>query len=241
MRYNRKRRAPQILAANVDVLVCVTSTSEPPFRPRFIDRMIVSSHIGGVEPLIFVNKIDLGMKADDRVRLENYRSIGYQLIYGSALTGEGLAALKEAISGKLVVAAGQSGVGKSLLLNRLDSSLKLKVGRISRKNDRGSHTTKYSIMVDISCGAKIIDTPGIRELDVCGISSQDLAFYFPEFVEPAKTCGFDSCHHMDEPDCRVKEMVRTGRINPDRYESYFRMYGSIMEFEQADFGRRAGG
>lgn len=231
-RYNKKRRSPQVLAANVDTLVCLTTPKNPPFRPRFVDRMLVSAQIGGVDPVIFVNKMDLGIDTEVAERVDDYTAIGYSVILGSALTGEGLESLKNVLKGKTVVFAGQSGVGKSFLLNQLDKNLNLKVGDLSRKWDRGGHTTKHAVMINLpSLEAQVIDTPGIRELDVYGIPAQDLAFYFPEFVEPAAECSYSSCHHVDEPGCVVKKAVAGGSIHSDRYESYLRLHQRIADFE----------
>ena len=236
VRYSKKRRSPQILAANVDILICMMTPRNPPFRPRFADRMLVSSQIGGVEPVVFVNKCDLGVDRQVRERIDNYASIGYSVILGSALKGDGLEQLKTVVENKTAVIAGQSGVGKSFLLNQLDSGLELKVGRLSRKWDRGGHTTKHALMVDVpSLSARFIDTPGIRGLDVFGIPAQDLAFYFPEFIDPAVRCSYTSCRHLDEPECGVKTAVECEDIHADRYESYVRLYRQIADYESVRY------
>jgi ribosome biogenesis GTPase len=229
VRYNKKRRAPQVIAANVDMLVCVASTKNPPFRPRFIDRMLVSAKIGNVTPVIFANKWDLGIGGWEKRRLSDYRRIGYRVIRGSALTGKGIGALRRRLRGRSAVFAGQSGVGKTALLNCLDPELKLKVGEVSRKRDRGAHTTSYAVMVSLNGGIRVIDTPGIRELDVYGIIPQDLSFYFPEVVGPAKLCDFNPCHHFSEPGCAVRRAAERGKIHPDRYESYKRIFLHLKE------------
>ena len=232
VRFNRKRNAPQVIAANVDQLICVTSAKEPPFRPRFIDRMLISAQIGNIEPLIFVNKSDLGIGEPDRVRLQDFQDFGCLVFYGSALTGDGLPELKERLRGKLSVFAGQSGVGKSLLLNRIFPGLDLKIGDLSRKYNRGGHTTNYAIMLEQENGCRVIDTPGIRELDIYGITPRQLAFYFPEFAAAGADCEYTPCLHIGEPGCRVKERVELGTIHRDRYASYTRIYETLKRFQK---------
>jgi len=236
IRYNKKRKAPQTLAANIDLMVCVTSASSPPFRPRFIDRLLVSAQVGNVASLIFVNKCDLRLGEQEKQRLAVYRKIGYPVLMGSALTGEGMAELGKALHERVAVFVGQSGVGKSRLLNRLDPTLSLKVGNVSRKYDRGGHTTNYAVMVRLGSLGWIIDTPGIRELEIFGIEPEELGFYFPEFIEPARGCGFSSCNHIEEPDCRVKDAVGAGIIHEDRYESYVRIYSDLKVFREESYG-----
>ena len=228
VRFIKKRRAVQIIAANVDLLVCVTSVDKPPFRPRFVDRMLVSAHVGYVEPMIFVNKSDLSAEEGLAERIEAYRKGGYTVILGSALTGDGLEELKKLIADTTAVFVGQSGVGKSYLLNRLEPGLNLKVGDISQKYNRGEHTTNFSMMVRLDRNCWVIDTPGIRELDIHGVRPEQLKSYFPEFVEPAEMCAYSSCNHIEEPDCEVKQRVEQGGIHPDRYESYIRMYQHLL-------------
>jgi ribosome biogenesis GTPase len=229
LRYNKKRNAPQIIAANIDRLICVTSAQKPPFRPRFLDRLLVTSHIGHATPLIFVNKSDLPLEEADNLRLKYYEKIGYEVIYGSTTTRQGLDELCKSLAGKTSAFVGQSGVGKSSLLNALKPGLGLKVGEVSDKFNRGAHVTTFAVMQDLDEKTRIIDTPGIRELEVCGIIPEELSPYFPEFTEAAKHCSFSTCQHLDEPDCRVKAEVEAGRIHPDRYESYARLHQALEE------------
>ena len=231
VRWNKKRNAVQVLAANAEILVCVSSTQSPPFRPRFIDRVLVSAD--QMKPLIVVNKSDLEMDAESRQRLRNYRKIGYTVIMTSALTGRGVAGLRRRIRGKTTVFFGQSGVGKSTLLNRMFPGLDLAVGAVSAKYDRGSHTTSFASLIRAARDFRIIDTPGIRELEIAGVEARDLAFYFPEFVPIARHCSYPSCRHVDEPDCAVRQAAERGRIHPDRYESYLRILEDVEGFARA--------
>lgn len=232
LRWNRKRKTPQIIAANVDLVVCVTSVDSPPFRPRFIDRVLVTCEYEGIRPLLLVNKIDLEMTGEIKTRLDNYSSLGYRVILSSARTGAGLEELKEAICGQLTVFCGQSGVGKSSILNTLDPGLKLKVGDVSAKYNRGNHTTCFSTLLNLAQGLRLIDTPGIRELFIYDMDPEQLRFHFPEFPDRARDCSFPACLHIDEPDCAIKAAVASGRIHPDRYESYRRIYTSLVEMKK---------
>jgi ribosome biogenesis GTPase len=227
IRYNNKKNVPQVIAANVDTIVCVTSVKSPPFRPRFLDRLIVSALFENIEFLICVNKCDLGIDPDTQERITQYRTIGYNVMLVSAETGEGIEELNHALQGRIAVFAGQSGVGKSTLLNKIEPTLALKVGEISKKYDRGVHTTRFSILIPINNNTSLIDTPGIRELSLWGIEPEELKHYFTEFIEPAKKCSYSSCLHINEPECSVKSLVEQGLIHPDRYESYLRLYESL--------------
>jgi ribosome biogenesis GTPase len=228
IRWNKKRKAVQVLAANADVLVCVSSIQSPPFRPRFIDRVLVSSY--RLHPIIVINKSDLKMTAAVKDRIQNYKKIGYRVVQTSALNGRGTSELRRRIRGQTAVFFGQSGVGKSTLLNKMFPDLDLAIGDISAKYDRGTHTTSNAGLIITTDGYRIIDTPGIRELEIAGVEPRDLAFYFPEFVPVAEKCSYPSCRHLDEPGCAVLLAVERGDIHPDRYESYLRIYEDVEAF-----------
>jgi ribosome biogenesis GTPase len=208
----------------------------PPFRPRFLDRLLVSSAAGDLEPLIVVNKCDLGLEEATRVRIEAYRAAGYPVVECSALSGQGLERLEPLLAGKLSVFAGQSGVGKSSLLNRLDPGLRLPVGELSSKYDRGVHTTSFARLLRLSGGYAVVDTPGVREFEVAGIRPEELWGYFPEFVEAASRCAYSVCRHREEPGCAVRQAVESGKIHFDRYESYLRIYEGLEEFYRDFYG-----
>jgi len=228
-RWNTKRNAPQTMAANLDVLVCLASPVSPPFRPRFIDRVLLLAE-QHFPVIIAVNKADQGLDEEVREMLAIYRSIGYQVLSVSAHTGEGIPELISLIEGRRCAVVGQSGVGKSTLLNKLDPDFNLRVGEISEKYNRGKHTTNYGIMLPWRDGW-IIDTPGIREIHVHGLDSRELAHFMPEFRPFIEDCQMPSCVHITEPGCSVKDAVEAGKIHPERYESYMRMYYSLKERE----------
>jgi ribosome biogenesis GTPase len=231
IRWNKKKKSPQIIAANVDCLAAVCSFQSPPFRPRFLDRLIILGQLEGIAPVIVANKCDLETDDETEDRLSAYEKNGYRIIRSSVKTGQGIDELLSVIRGKCTVFAGQSGVGKSSLLNVIEPELKLKVGEISSKYDRGIHTTGYSIMVTLDDHTRFIDTPGIRECFIYNLDPDQLRFYFPEFAQPSKECGYSSCMHTTEPDCKVRVYAEQGRIHPDRYESYLRILQTLNEQE----------
>jgi ribosome biogenesis GTPase len=230
--------ASQLLAANVDLVICVTSPASPPFRPRFLDRVLVQAAAAGITPLIVCNKQDLpGDDPDVAERLEDFHRIGYPVFFLSAKTGEGLDALRSRIDGAFSVLVGQSGVGKSSLINALLFESRIRVGAINEKYDRGNHTTTMAAMVELPpCGGVpdrtggaggrtlVIDTPGIRRFVPDGVNAEDLILYMREFAPLAGTCTYGlSCSHRTEPGCKIMEAVSAGVIHEDRYESFLRI------------------
>lgn len=235
-RWNQKTRSPQLLAANIDLLLCVTTPANPPFRPRFTDRTLVQAAAEDIPTLIIVNKIDLGIPESIRERIRDWQRIGIQVCEVSAKTGEGLESLACLLSGKTCAVTGQSGVGKSSLLNSLDPSLALKTADISFKYDRGIHTTTQGIFLPMTFTAhdgtqlsfNIIDTPGIRHFALWGIKPEEIIFYFPEMEKAAIQCAFGlSCSHIHERGCRILEELSAGHIHPDRYESWRSMHDEL--------------
>ncbi|RPJ08705.1 MAG: ribosome small subunit-dependent GTPase A [Spirochaetaceae bacterium] len=248
-RFNKYKKCPQVMAANIDLLVVVSSFSQPSFRPRFIDRLLIAAESGHVSPVICINKKDLTVAAgaatgadatasantymESRLRCDWYEKIGYEVFYTSVVNGSGLDKLAKRLAGKTVVFAGQSGVGKSSILNILEPGLSLKVGEISQKYGKGSHTTNFAVMVEIPGKFTLIDTPGIRELELDSIPSDQLRFYFPEFLPFQEKCQYPSCLHVLEPDCGVKNAVQTGAILQDRYDSYCHVLEDLIAREKS--------
>lgn len=229
-RWNKKRGAVQVIAANADLLVCVGSAQSPPFRPRFLDRLLVSAEAQRLEALIVLNKCDLEVEQETRERIADYRSIGYPVLECSALTGQGVPELAAALRGRVAVLFGQSGAGKSSLLNRMFPGLSQRVGAISAKHDRGAHTTSFARLFQPAEGYTLVDTPGIREFEVAGVEPRQLAFLFREFAAHSGACGYPACQHQEEPQCAVRAAAERGQIHPDRYESYLRLRGDLEAF-----------
>jgi len=226
-RYNQKGQSPQLLAANVDLVVCVASVSSPPFRPRFLDRALLQADAAGIPAAIVCNKYDLAQDGEDpdiEERLSDFERIGFPVFRLSVLSGDGLDEFKRFISGKFSVLVGQSGVGKSSLIMALMPGLEIKTGAVNEKYNRGNHTTTQGILLAVDSKTRIVDTPGIRRFAPAGVQAEDLVLYMREFAPLAGKCSYGlSCSHETEPGCKIMEAVHAGVIHEDRYESFLRI------------------
>lgn len=221
----------RVLAANVDRAVVVVAVRRPSFRARLIDRYLVAVRRGGVEAVVCANKIDLVESASERRELDTvlaiHRDLGVPALFTSVATGEGIAELRDEIAGRTVVFVGQSGVGKSSLLNALKPDLGLSVGDVRAGDGKGRHTTTSSTLLELGNGTRVIDTPGIRALGLFDVDRRTLALYFPELAEASADCRFRDCSHRHEPDCEVRDRVDQGVIARQRYEAYLRIHDSL--------------
>ena len=219
----------RLIAANVDVVIHVVSVKAPPLRPRLIDRYLIAIQRGGAQPVICVNKVDL-LEAEERdetiARLAPYLDLGVPVVGCSTKTGEGLESLRNEVQGRMAALVGHSGVGKSSILNALDTSLQLATNTLHRRGT-GRHTTTSSTLYDFGDGTYLIDTPGIREFGLWDLTRESLRDYFPEFEEASELCRFTNCTHVHEPDCEVKERVERGELNEARYETYVRLWEDL--------------
>jgi ribosome biogenesis GTPase / thiamine phosphate phosphatase len=216
----------QPIAANVDQVVVVASVRSPEPSPRFLDRFLVIAAANRIPAVIVLNKIDLDRTVLDRL-LERYTPAGYQVLATSVRSPEGLAAFRDLLRGRESVLAGQSGVGKSSLLNALDPGLNLRIGEISAKWDTGKHTTRAALVVPLASGGYVVDTPGLREVGTWGIDPELLAVCFPEFRRFLDQCRFDNCRHLAEPGCAVRDAAERGAFDADRLVSYQRLYEEV--------------
>jgi ribosome biogenesis GTPase / thiamine phosphate phosphatase len=224
-------RLEQIVASNIDNFFIVSSVANPPFNYKTLDRILVAGESSGLNINIIINKIDLDSDGFIDFWKKLYEKIGYNVFMTSAKSNEGIDKLKEHLHGKKNLFFGQSGVGKSSLLNTMFSELTLKTGIISSFTDRGTHTTVTGVMIKVDPSTYIIDTPGIREIAPYGITKEDLSHYFIEFLEIQKNCKFSTCTHSHEPGCAVIEAVQDGDITAERYDSYLRILETIEDIQ----------
>jgi len=225
------RHIERVIAANIDAAVIVVSVVAPPFDPRLLDRYLIAIQRGGAEPMVCVNKIDLLQSAEDRAteiaKLRPYRDLGVKIILCSANDGQGVEALLTALSGKLCVFVGHSGVGKSSLLNALKPELNLATNTLRVGDGKGRHTTTGSQLYELAKQIRVIDTPGVREFGLWKLTLEEARWYFAEFADLAPGCRFSDCSHLHEPACAIKRAVDRGRISSARYDSYRRIASNL--------------
>ena len=220
-------RLEQIIVANIGQLLIIASAKEPDFNTDFIDRFIAAGEKGSLEILICINKIDLIKVYKIEKYVELYEKIGYKVVLTSATSRIGLESLKKEMKGKISVLTGQSGVGKSTIINIIQPGTNLKVKEVSPKTGEGTHATTSVSLFRLDFGAYVVDTPGIREFSLWDIDKSTLHYYFKEFEEFIGECKYRDCVHVTEPDCRVLAAVKSGEISPERHKSYVNIYNTL--------------
>lgn len=222
-----------ILAANLDGCMLVATLKHPVTATTFIDRFLATAEAYSVPATLIINKTDLLDTDDDRELLEAvrylYESIGYNVVPVSAHTGEGLDRLRELLQGRTTLLSGNSGVGKSTLINDLIPGLDLRTAAISDVHDQGTHTTTFSEMFPLPFGGWIIDTPGVRGFGTIEMTPQEVSHYFPEIFRASDECRFGDCSHTHEPGCAVLKALEENRIAQSRYNSYLSILNEIDE------------
>ena len=215
-----------ILAANLDQCFLVVTISHPVTATTFIDRFLATAEAYRVPVVLVFNKTDLYNDAE-REELEYltalYENIGYRCMHTSVVGGIGVEELKEAMRGKVSLLAGNSGVGKSSLVNAVAPEVATKVGEISKTHDTGMHTTTYTEMFEFMPGSYIVDTPGVKGFGTFDMEIEEISHYFVEFFELSKECRYGNCTHTHEPGCAVLEALERGELAPSRYQSYLSM------------------
>jgi ribosome biogenesis GTPase / thiamine phosphate phosphatase len=220
----------QVIVANIDQVVPVFAAASPTPKWNMLDRYLVTAEARSLPALICISKLDLvqngqGQLDDDIAEaVKTYRQIGYPVVLVSAVTGEGLDDLRQALAGRVSVLVGKSGVGKSSLLNTLEPNLGLRINAVNQITGKGRHTTTHMEMFNLVSGGTIVDTPGTREFGLWEIDEDDLAHFFPEMRPYIGQCRFGiNCQHDEEPGCAVRKAVTTGQIHPRRYQSMMRL------------------
>ncbi len=208
------------IVTNVDQVLIVASAAEPRLKPNLIDRLIVAAEKGRVRPIVCVNKIDLVDPATLQPIVGVYSQMGYEVLLLSAQTGFGMERLRRLLAGKESVVAGQSGVGKSSLLNAIDPDLKLRVEAVSAETEKGRHTTTTAQLLPLACGGWVVDTPGIRQFQLWDVTPEEMPGFFRDLRPYVSLCRFPDCTHTHEDQCAVKDAVADGRIDERRYGSY---------------------
>lgn len=237
---NLSRRKEQLIAVNIDQVIITVSVVNPPLKSSIIDRYIIATRKGGMEPVLVVNKIDLLIDSnEDPIQIEvdkelleeaikAYAAAGIRLIPVSTNSGEGIDELKQAMQGKASVFSGQSGVGKSSLINVM-TGLNLRVGEIVEKTKKGAHTTTTTQLIPLPFGGWCIDTPGIKSFGVWNLDRDELESYFPEIHAFGLGCKFADCTHAQESKCAVQQALEEGKLSYMRYESYQALRESLGE------------
>ena len=225
----RKNELIRPAVANIDQALVVFAVTKPKPHFNLLDRFLVMMESKEIPVILCFNKTDIAKEPQIAELKEIYEQCGYPLLFTSAREEIRIGELKSCLSGKTTAIAGPSGVGKSSLINRLQTEVKMETGSISRKIERGKHTTRHSELIVLEEGSYIMDTPGFSSLYVGDMEKEGLKYCFPEFGPYEGKCRFNGCDHIHEPDCAVKEAVDEGEIHKNRYDDYVAMYREIQE------------
>ena len=214
------RRREHVLVANVDQVVIVISLVQPDLKPHLIDRYLAAAQQGVLNPIVCLNKADLADPAELQPLVGGYAQLGVPAVLTSARTGVGVNRLRERLRGRATVFSGQSGVGKSSLLNAIEPGLALAVKSVSEVNQKGRHTTTYAQLIRLASGGWVVDTPGVRQLALWDTQPGEVEGYFSEFRPFVPLCAFPDCSHTHEGGCAVKDAVARRLVSARRYHSY---------------------
>ncbi|WP_422926844.1 ribosome small subunit-dependent GTPase A [Singulisphaera sp. PoT] len=218
------RRREHIIAANVDQVLIVSAFEQPGLKLPLIDRYLISAEMGGVRPVIVLNKADLVDVALYQWIIGLYTQLGYETVVTSSANGHGIERLREIVARGITAFSGQSGVGKSSLLNAIQPGLNLRIREVSDWTAKGKHTTTTAELIRLESGGHVVDTPGLRQFELWGVDPATLEGHFVEFRAFIPLCKFPDCSHTHESECAVKDAVYWGRIHAGRYESYLKLF-----------------
>lgn len=227
-----KRTFSHILASNIDQAFVLVTASKPRTSSGFIDRFLITAEAYHIPAVLVFNKQDVLTEKDLVIQnkfIDIYSGIGYECKLVSSITGEGVEALKAMLKDKTTLFIGHSGVGKSTLANAIDKDLNLKTGEVSKKHEKGKHTTTFAEMFPLSFGGSIIDIPGIKEFGVVGFDKYEINHFFVEMAALLPQCKFNNCMHINEPKCAVIEALEKGEISEERYKNYLSILEDIEE------------
>jgi len=213
-----------VIVTNVDQVMIVASAAEPRLKPNLIDRLLVTAEKSGVRPIVCINKIDLVELASLEPLVGVYSQMGYQVLLLSVRTGFGIPRLARMFRDRESVAVGQSGVGKSSLLNAVDDSLQLRIEPVSADSEKGRHTTAAAQLLPLAFGGYVVDTPGIRQFQLWDVIPEEVVGLYRDLRPYVSRCRFPDCTHTHEADCAVKDAVADGRLDERRYESYCSLF-----------------
>lgn len=228
----RKSALIRPAVANVDQALIIFAIVKPNPNFNLLDRFLIRMERQNLPTIICFNKQDIATLEEKETLRKAYETCGYQVLFISALEQEGLEQVKELLTGKTTTVAGPSGVGKSSLINQLAPKAQMETGDISRKIERGKHTTRHSEIIALGENTYIVDTPGFTSLDISEITKEELGTYYPEFVQYEPYCKFSGCAHISEPSCGVKDAVAEGKISQVRYDNYKVLYQELKEIKR---------
>ena len=228
----RKNQLLRPAVANIDLLGIVLAPTHPEPDFYLIDKLMVSAENNGIKVMLLINKVDLVGDKEVRDIMDIYKSTQYPIITLSCKEQIGFENLKDIIKDNIVTLAGQSGVGKSSIINVLCPEKELETGQLSEKIRRGRHTTRHTKLLILPSGGMIVDTPGFSTMNMNEVMPEDLSYLYPDFLDYMHQCRFNGCMHDQEPGCKVKEAVAEGVISQGRYERYIRILNELREFRR---------